>query len=48
MLDFPQPICVHVENEPSSGYILGNPGMQPDFLDLRPVFSSEVYPTLLS
>ena len=26
-LDFPQPTCVHVENEASNGYILGNPWM---------------------
>ena len=36
MLDFPQPTCVHVENETSNGYILGDPWMRPDFLDLLP------------
>jgi hypothetical protein len=36
MLDFPQPTCVHVENEASNGYILGDPWMRPDLLDLRP------------
>src|SRR5271170_6774257 len=36
MLDFPQPTCVHVENEASNWYILGNPWMRPDLLDLRP------------
>src|SRR3984885_8991455 len=35
-LDFPQPTCVHVENETSNGYILGNSWMRPNFLDLRP------------
>src|SRR3977135_3675214 len=35
MLDFPQPTCVHVENKPSNGYILGNPWMCSHFVDLR-------------
>src|ERR1700735_3918532 len=36
VLDFPQPTCVHVENKSSNGYILGNPWMRPDSIDLRP------------
>src|SRR5271170_2341684 len=43
VLDFPQPACVHVENEASNGYILGNPWMCPDFLDLLPCVLLRVF-----